>query len=80
MKLGLMIGYSGAHLDLPVDLVQEAESLGYDSVWMAEAWGNDARTPSVPRGRDRTHPARHCDHAGPSKNVCQRGDDRDDAR
>ena len=45
MKLGLMIGYSGAHLDLPVDLVQEAESLGYDSVWMAEAWGNDACTP-----------------------------------
>ena len=45
MKLGLMIGYSGAHLDLPVDLVQQAESLGYDSVWMAEAWGNDACTP-----------------------------------
>ena len=45
MKLGLMLGYSGARLDLPVDLVKEAESLGYDSVWMAEAWGNDACTP-----------------------------------
>ena len=45
LETGLMIGYSGAHLDLPVDLVQEAESLGYDSVWMAEAWGNDACTP-----------------------------------
>jgi F420-dependent oxidoreductase-like protein len=45
MKLGLMLGYSGRRLDLPVDLVQEAESLGYDSVWMAESWGNDACTP-----------------------------------
>jgi F420-dependent oxidoreductase-like protein len=45
MKLGLMLGYSGARLDLPSELVLEAESLGYDSVWMAEAWGNDACTP-----------------------------------
>jgi F420-dependent oxidoreductase-like protein len=45
MKLGLMLGYSGAELDLPVALVQQAERLGFDSVWMAEAWGNDACTP-----------------------------------
>ncbi len=32
MKLGLAIGYSGAHLDVPVALVQRAEELGYDSV------------------------------------------------
>ena len=31
MKLGLSIGYSGAHLDVPVELVQRAEALGYDS-------------------------------------------------
>ncbi|TCZ58706.1 LLM class F420-dependent oxidoreductase [Roseicella aquatilis] len=45
MKLGLSLGYSGAHLDLPVDLVQRAEALGYDSVWTAEAYGSDAVTP-----------------------------------
>src|SRR5215469_6135008 len=45
MKLGLAIGYSRAHLDLPVKLVQRAEELGYDSVWTAEAYGTDAVTP-----------------------------------
>jgi F420-dependent oxidoreductase-like protein len=45
MKLGLSIGYSGAHLNVPVALVQRAEELGYDSVWTAEAYGSDAVTP-----------------------------------
>jgi F420-dependent oxidoreductase-like protein len=45
MKLGLSIGYSKARLDLPVALVQQAENLGYDSVWSAEAYGSDAVTP-----------------------------------
>lgn len=45
MKLGLSIGYSRAHLDIPVKLVQRAEELGYDSVWTAEAYGSDAVTP-----------------------------------
>jgi F420-dependent oxidoreductase-like protein len=45
MKLGLSIGYSGARLEVPVDLVQRAEALGYDSVWTAEAYGSDAVTP-----------------------------------
>ena len=45
MKLGLAIGYSGAHLDVPLALVQRAEELGYDSVWSAEAYGSDAITP-----------------------------------
>ncbi|MBO0710981.1 MAG: LLM class F420-dependent oxidoreductase [Acetobacteraceae bacterium] len=45
MKLGLSIGYSGAHLDIPVELVKRAEALGYDSVWTAEAYGSDAVTP-----------------------------------
>ena len=46
MKLGLMMGYWGAQP--PADLLsatQEAERLGYDSVWSAESWGNDAFTP-----------------------------------
>ena len=45
MKLGLSIGYSGAALEIPVELVQRAEALGYDSVWTAEAYGTDAVTP-----------------------------------
>ena len=45
MKLGLSIGYSKAQLDIPVELVQRAEELGYDSVWTAEAYGSDAVTP-----------------------------------
>ena len=45
MKLGLSIGYSKARLDIPVQLVQRAEELGYDSVWSAEAYGSDAVTP-----------------------------------
>src|ERR1700751_306882 len=45
MKLGLSIGYSRAQLDIPVELVQRAEELGYDSVWTAEAYGSGAVTP-----------------------------------
>jgi len=45
LKLGLNLGYSGANLKIPVELVQRAEALGYDSVWTAEAYGSDAVTP-----------------------------------
>ncbi len=45
MKLGLMLGYSGAKMKLPMALIKRAEALGYDSVWTAEAWGSDAVTP-----------------------------------
>jgi F420-dependent oxidoreductase-like protein len=45
MRLGLGIGYSGARLHLPMDLIQTAERLGFDSVWTAEAYGSDAVTP-----------------------------------
>ena len=45
MKLGLSIGYSGAEMRLPVERVQLAEKLGFDSVWTAEAYGSDAITP-----------------------------------
>jgi F420-dependent oxidoreductase-like protein len=45
MKLGLMLGYSGAEMRLPVEVVQRAEALGFDSVWTAEAYGSDATSP-----------------------------------
>ncbi len=42
MKLGLMLGYWMQGPEDPIDLVLEAERLGYDSVWTAEAYGSDA--------------------------------------
>jgi F420-dependent oxidoreductase-like protein len=46
MKLGVHIGYWGLGLTSAeqLKLVLEAESLGYDSVWAAEAYGSDAAT------------------------------------
>ncbi len=45
MRLGLNIGYSGARIELPLDLIQEADRLGYHAVWTAEAYGSDCITP-----------------------------------
>ena len=45
MRLGLLVNYSGREMSLPLDTVREADRLGYDSVWTAEAWGSDAVTP-----------------------------------
>ena len=45
MKLGLMLGYSGAKLELPMATIQRAEALGFHSVWTAEAYGSDATSP-----------------------------------
>lgn len=46
MKLGVHIGYWGLGLSSQdqLEIVQEAEKLGYDSVWTAEAYGSDAAT------------------------------------
>lgn len=41
MRLGLNLGYAGVGAE---EAVTEAERLGYDSVWAAEAWGFDAVT------------------------------------
>jgi len=46
MKLGLQLGYWGAQPSEGfVDVAQQAENLGFDSIWTAEAWGSDAFTP-----------------------------------
>jgi len=46
VKLGVNLGYAppGTNPAELVPLVQEAERLGFDSVWAAEAWGTDAVT------------------------------------
>ena len=46
MKLGVHIGYWGMGLtsEDQLNIVQEAEKLGYDSVWAAEAYGSDTAT------------------------------------
>ena len=44
MKLGFLLGYSGKEVHIPMDLIKQAEAMGYDSVWTAEAYGNDAVT------------------------------------
>jgi F420-dependent oxidoreductase-like protein len=46
VKLGVHIGYWGLGLtaDQQLSIVQEAERLGYDSVWAAEAYGSDTAT------------------------------------
>jgi len=46
LKLGLQLGYWGSGPPPnAVEMVEEAERLGFDSVWSAEAYGSDALTP-----------------------------------
>ena len=45
MKLGVMLGYWMPDPWDPTDLVREAEQLGYDSAWTAEAYGSDVFSP-----------------------------------
>src|ERR1700724_1555637 len=45
MKLGVLLRTIGSASGLDMDLVLEAERLGYDSAWAGEAYGSDAVTP-----------------------------------
>ena len=47
MRLALTLNYSGAAMSLDMERVLDAERLGYDSVWSAEAYGSDAVTPAA---------------------------------
>ncbi|ACG78954.1 5,10-methylenetetrahydromethanopterin reductase [Phenylobacterium zucineum HLK1] len=45
MKLALGLGPQDARFNVPIELIQKAEALGFDSVWTAETYGADAMTP-----------------------------------
>jgi F420-dependent oxidoreductase-like protein len=46
VKLGLRLElYRAARLEVPFELVRQAEALGFHSVWTAEAYGSDALSP-----------------------------------
>lgn len=45
MKLGLNAAGFGREIKINMERILKAEELGFDSVWTAEAWGNDAITP-----------------------------------
>lgn len=45
MKLGILLRYAGEPGGPNMDLVLEAERLGYQSVWAGESYGTDAVTP-----------------------------------
>ena len=45
LRLGVNVGYSGAKIELPLEMIQEADRLGAYVVWTAESYGSDAVTP-----------------------------------
>lgn len=47
MRLGLNFGYWGSGPSNNIAIAQEAERLGYHSLWTAEAYGSDSVTPLV---------------------------------
>ncbi len=44
MKLAINALSFGPKISIKMDMIKHAESLGFDSAWTAEAWGNDAVT------------------------------------
>ena len=77
MKLGLMLGYSVKRMSVPIDLIQGAEQLGYDSVWIGDSLLDRPRhEPRHQHGRRserpiwvacQTLPGRH---GGPERGAC----------
>jgi F420-dependent oxidoreductase-like protein len=45
MRLGLVVGYSGSKIELPMDMIHAADELGYYALWTSEAYGSDAVVP-----------------------------------
>ena len=47
MKLGILNGIGGKLIGIDMQRIKAVESMGYDSVWTAEAYGADAVTPAA---------------------------------
>ena len=47
MMLGILNGLGGKNIAIDINRIKAAESMGYDSVWTAEAYGSDAVTPAA---------------------------------
>src|SRR6476659_7683040 len=45
MRLGLMLGYSGDRISLPIEQIKAADRMGVYAIWTAEASGSDCITP-----------------------------------
>src|SRR5260370_40962342 len=45
MKLSTTLKFSSGYSGIEMDLVWEAERLGFDAVWAGEAYGSDAGSP-----------------------------------
>ena len=45
MRLGLQLSLAGPDFSIDMNLIREAEALGFDSIWTGEAYGSDAVTP-----------------------------------
>jgi alkanesulfonate monooxygenase SsuD/methylene tetrahydromethanopterin reductase-like flavin-dependent oxidoreductase (luciferase family) len=56
MKLGIGAVSFGKRARVDLDLIQKAESLGFDSAWTAEAYGNDAVSTATRRSRSTPQP------------------------
>ncbi len=47
MQLGITVGMSGPHPRLDMDMILEAERLGYSQVWTGESYSTDAVSPAA---------------------------------
>lgn len=47
MRLGMTVGWSGPHPKLDMDMILEAERLGFEQVWTGEAYSTDAVSPAA---------------------------------
>ena len=79
MKLGYGTGYWGSGPPAgALEAIKEAERLGFDSVWAAEAYGSDALTPRVVGCAHHPLEARHEHHPDVGADTCRDRDGCDD--
>jgi F420-dependent oxidoreductase-like protein len=43
--MGIMAGYSGKRIEIPMEMIKRADEMGVYAVWTAEAYGSDAVSP-----------------------------------